>query len=146
MKEDKSAFTRNLERYPLLMSEFALEIYTVLGLFILIRRYWVLHGITLVILAHIADIFFAWFIHVKEAREVRLFKSWLLWWIRHGLDFAEKTIGGDFMHRLVFSNGISIWKGFGQDYTLNWIGDAAKKGRTNFLNRAREQLNQMPTN
>lgn len=134
------------QRHPLYMTEFALEIYTVLVVFLLTRRYWTLHGITLVILAHIADILYSWFIHMKEAREIRLFKSWLLWWIRIGLDFATSTVEGELVHRVLVANTLNFWNAIGKKYTISWFDDIASKGRTNFVNRAKEQLNQLKVN
>jgi len=152
MKVDANRLKKHTEfptknkRHPLFMSEFALEIYTVLVLYVFIRRYWILHGITLVILAHIGDILFSWFVHMKEAKEIRIFKSWLLWWIRIGLDFATNTVDGDVVHRVLVANTLHFWNLFGKDYTINWFGDIANKGRNNALNRAKEQLNQSTTN
>ena len=134
--------TRMKEKYPNLISQFAFEIYIVLILFLLIQRYWILYGITFVILFHIADILLLWFIHVKEAKEIRQFKSWLLWWIRIGLDFATRTIEGDVMHRVLTANTLNFWNIIGKKYTINWFDDIAKKGRTNVLNQAKETLNQ----
>lgn len=133
-------------RHPLLASEFAYEIYSVLFLFLLIRRYWVLHGITLVILAHIADIVFSWFVHVKEAREIRLFKSWLVWWMRIGLDFATNTIEGDVIHRVLVANSLNFWNMMGKKYTFNWFNQIIDDGRAKILTRRKEQLEQLTKN
>lgn len=137
--------TKKQKGHPILMSEFAMEIYVVLILFLLIRRYWVLHGITLIILAHIADILSSWFLHVKEAREIRQFKSWLLWWIRIGLDFATSTVEGEVVHRVLVANTLNFWNLIGKNYTINWFDDIGTKSRTNVLNQAKERLHQSTT-
>jgi len=130
------------EHHPILMSTFASKIYTVIVLFLFIRRYWILHGITFLILIHFADILFLWFIHVKEAKEVRQFKSWLLWWIRIGLDFATRTVEGEMVHRILTAYTLNFWNLIGKSYTINWFDDIAKKGRTSVLNQAKERLKQ----
>ena len=137
--------TENHQRHPLYMSEFALEIYAVLVLFILVRRFWILHGIALVILSHIADILISWFIHVKEAREIRLFKSWLLWWVRIGLNFATNTVEGDIVHRVLVASTLNFWNLIGKRYTINWFDNIATKGRANVMSRAKEHLHQLTT-
>jgi len=134
------------KRQTLFMSKFAMEIYTVLVLFILIRKSWILHGISVVLLAHIGDILFSWFLHVKEAREILQFKSWLLWWIRIGLDVATGTVEGHILHRLVLANTLNFWNWFGIRYTMNWFDDIANTGRAKFLNQAKEQLSQLSMN
>jgi hypothetical protein len=108
----------------------------------LVQRYWILYGITFVFLFHIADILFLWFIHVKEAKEIRQFKGWLLWWIRIGLDFATRTVEGEVVHRVLTAYTLNFWNIIGKKYTISWFDDIAKKGRTNVLNQAKETLNQ----
>ena len=134
--------TRIKKKYPFLISRFAFEIYIVLALFLLVQRYWILYGITFVFLFHIADILFLWFIHVKEAKEIRQFKGWLLWWIRIGLDFATRTVEGEVVHRVLTAYTLNFWNIIGKKYTISWFDDIAKKGRTNVLNQAKETLNQ----
>lgn len=133
------------EPHPLFMSELALEIYSVFLLFILTRKYWMLHGITLVIIAHIGDVLFAWYMHVKKAREILLFKSWLVWWIRIGLDFASTTMDMDVMH-LVVANTLTFWNWIGKKYAVNWFNDHYHKRRALVLNRAKEQVDQLTEN
>ena len=144
MRKYSEFLTEKFTRHPLLISEFALDIYAVLFLFMLIRRYWILYGITLVILGHIADVLFSWFVHVKEAREIQLFKSWLLWWIRVGLDFA--TSAPPVFHRVFVANVVNFWNLIGNNFTINLFDKIATEGRTNFLNRAKEQLHELTTN
>jgi len=143
VEEFADLMTKN---HPILMSTFAFEIYVVLVLFLLIRRYWILHGISLLILFRIAEILFLWTIHVKEAKEVRQFKSWLLWWIRIGLDFATRTVEGEMAHRVLTAYTLNFWNIIGKSYTMNWFDDIAKKGRTNVLNQAKERVNQSKMN
>ena len=128
--------------HPLYMSEFAMEIYAVVILAILMRRFWVLYGIALVILSHIADILSAWFRHVKDAREIRIFKSWLIWWTRIGLDFATNAVEGDFVHVLV-AGSLNFWNVIGKRLTVNWFGNIATKGRAKVLRQAKENLEQL---
>ena len=135
-------FRMQNERYPLLLSELALEIYTILALFILTWNYWILHGITLVIVAHIADVLFSWFLHIKDAREIRLFKSWLLWWVRIGLDFASTTMEMDVMH-LVLANTLTFWNWIGKQRIMNFLNNVDHNRR---LNRAKEQVDQLILN
>ncbi len=128
--------------HPLYISEFAMEIYAVLILAVLIRRFWVLYGIALVILSHIADILLAWFRHVKGAREIRTFKSWLIWWTRIGLDFATNAVEGDFVHVLV-AGSLNFWNLIGKRLTTNWFDNIATKGRAKVLRQAKENLEQL---
>mmetsp|Transcript_366 Transcript_366/g.746 ORF Transcript_366/g.746 Transcript_366/m.746 type:complete len:231 (-) Transcript_366:586-1278(-) len=128
-------------QHSLLMSEFAYEIYAVLVVFVLVRRYWILHGITIVIVAHIGDILFSWFLHVKGAREIREFKSWLVWWIRIGLNFATSTVEGRVVHRVLVANTLHFWNLIGKNYTINWFDDIANKGRALHMNHAKDELN-----
>jgi len=154
MEEDTDLMTKNViakrslmkEHHPILISTFAFEIYVVLVLFLLFRRYWILHGITLLIIFHIAEILYLWIMHVTEAKEVRQFKSWLMWWIRIGLDFATRTVEGEIAHRVLTAYTLNFWNIIGKNYTINWFDDIAKKGRTNMLNQAKERLNQSKMN
>lgn len=133
----------NNHRHPLLASEFAFEIYAVLFLALLIGQYWVFHGITLVILAHIVDILLSWFVHVKEAREIRLFKSWLVWWMQIGLDFATNTLEGDVLHRVLVANSLNFWNLVGKKYTFRIFNYVIDDGRAKLLSRAKEHVQQM---
>lgn len=138
----RSAKQRN-QLHALYMSGFAMEIYVVLVLAVLTRSFWVLHGITLVILSHIADILFAWFLHVKGAREIRLFKSWLIWWTRIGLDFATNTLEGDLVHGVLVAGTLNFWNVIGKRFTINWFDTIATKGRDKVLRQAKENLHQL---
>lgn len=130
------------EPHPIFMSVFALEIYAIVLLSIWTQKYWVLHGVTLLILAHIADILVAWFLHVKGAKEIREFKTWLVWWTKIGLHFAIDTVEGSVVNRILVANTLHFWNKIGKSYTTHWFDDIAKKSRKNVLNRAKEQLEQ----
>ena len=131
-----------IERHPLFMSELALEIYSILALFLLTRNYLILHGITLVIVAHIVDVLFSWFLHIREAREIRLFKSWLLWWVRIGLDFASTSMEMDVMH-LVVANTLTFWNWIGKRRTMNFLNNFDSNRRAKAYDRAKEQVEQL---
>jgi len=133
----------NYHRHPFLASEFAFEIYAVLFLALLIGQYWVFHGITLVILAHIVEILLAWFAHVKEAREIRLFKGWLVWWMEIGLDFATSTLEGEVLHRVLVANSLNFWNMVGKKYTFKIFNYIIDDGRAKLLSRAKENIEQM---
>eukprot|EP00536_Pseudo-nitzschia_multiseries_P010909 jgi/Psemu1/27360/gm1.27360_g len=138
--------TKKREKLSLYMSDFAIEIYFVLFLFLLIRRYWVLHGLQFLILFHIGDILFSWFLHVKDAREIRNFRSWLLWWARIGLDFATNTVEGAATHRMMVAYTLNFWNLIGKNYTINWFNDIADKGRTRTKNRVKERIEESQKN
>jgi len=138
--------TRTKEDHPILLSTFAFGLYFVLILFFITRQIWVLHGITVLILLHIADILLSWFSHIKDAKEIRQFKSWLVWWVRIGLDFATRTVEGQFTHRVLTAGSLHFWDLIGKSYTINWFDDIAQKGRKNVLNQAKDGLNQSKIN
>ena len=138
--------TKGHQRHPVFESDYALGIYTIFLLFLLVRRYWVLHGVILLTMAHIGEILFQWFLHVKEAREIKQFKSWLFWWTKIGLDFATSTVEGDLVHRVLVANTLHFWNAIGKNYTINWFDNIANKGRTEVLDRTKARIEQSKRN
>jgi len=137
-----SQFTIQNEHHPFLLSELAMEIYTILALYIFTWNYWILHGITLVIGAHIVDVLLSWFLHIKEAREIRLFKSWLFWWVRIGLNIASTTMEMDVMH-LVVAHTLTFWNWIAKQRIIKFFDNIDHDRR---LSRAKEQYDQLILN
>uniref|UniRef100_A0A7S4A970 Uncharacterized protein n=1 Tax=Pseudo-nitzschia australis TaxID=44445 RepID=A0A7S4A970_9STRA len=138
--------TKKHQRHPVFESDYALRVYAIFFLFMLVRRYWILHGVILLTLAHIGEILFSWFLHVKDAREIKQFKSWLFWWTKIGLDFATSTVEGDLIHRVLVANTLNFWNAIGKNYTINWFDNIANKGRTEVLDRTKAQIEQSKMN
>jgi hypothetical protein len=50
------------------------------------------------------------------------------------------------LHRVLVANTVHFWNLIGKNFTINWFDKIASNGRTNVLNRAKEQLNELTMN
>merc|ERR1719313_521729 len=91
MKKNSELRIQEHQLYSLITSELGMQMFSVVLLYTYFRKSWILHGITALILAQIADIASSWFLHVHGAQEIGQFRVWLVWWMRIGLNFAKDT-------------------------------------------------------
>merc|ERR1712025_970074 len=132
--------------YSLITSELGIQMFSVVVLYMYFRKNWILHGITALILARIADIVTSWFLHVKGAQEIGQFRVWLVWWMRIGLNFAKDTAGGSTINVSLVAGNVHFMHMVGNKVMHHWLHGIVNKGRTSGLNRAKERVNQMTIN
>jgi hypothetical protein len=143
MKLAKASQRKDGRDFNFWTCELAVKSYVVLFLFLLIRQYWVLQAISLLVVFQILRLLFSWFLFVKEAKEIREFKGLALWWIHFGLNLSTKTIEGATLHKLVTACTLNVWNIIGQDLTQYFVLNAAKDGKTKALAFAKERLSQL---
>jgi hypothetical protein len=122
-------------------TDFAVRLYIVVAVSICLRTFWILQGISILILLRITRLLVVWFLYIAGAKEIREFRDLAKWWFNFGLKFSTKTIEGDRFHRLLTSFTLNFWSNIGIKYSLNLYKDIAMEQRQKFLLQAKENLN-----
>jgi flagellar basal body-associated protein FliL len=121
-------------------SNIATQIYGVLFLFICKQEFWVLQGISIVIVLNILGLLSQWFVHVTQAKEIRTCKNVASWWIKFGLNLATNTAEGKTLQMVVTSISLHVWSTLGQHLTINFLQETFREHRKNLIKEAKASL------
>ena len=121
-----------------------LQVYAVLIAVIIIRRFWVLQVISMLIVGRMVRLCITWGVFVWYAPDVRRLKSLILWWIKFGLDFASKTVEGSTFtgtaYKFVASVNYHFWSGIGKDLTLGTIKSIADSNKQRVIKMNKDMI------
>lgn len=140
-QRSQNQYQDSQEPVPIWQSQFAVRLYMVVAVALYFRKFWVLQGISILILLRILSLLVSWFFFVASAREIGQCKRLALWWMDFGLGIVTKTVEGSRFHQLLFSNTFNFWKNFGVEYGLDMFKDVNKENRQKILQQAKANLN-----
>ena len=92
----------------------AVQIYAVVTAAIISRRFWLLHGITIIFVRKILDVLYAWGIYFAASSELKELKQLNFWLINCWLQQAEKAIQGDTLRQALVGSAVKVWNSFGR--------------------------------
>jgi hypothetical protein len=121
-------------------SDVLLQIYAIVLCVIIIRQFWVLQVISILLVWRMVRLLMEWGFFIWDAPDLKRLKSLILWWVKFGLDFASKTVEGHTVHKFVASFSYNFWSGWGKDITLGTINSITQANKERILKQAQDNL------